>query len=103
MGEVMPGKRIRKGERHEHPCPHCGSETVIRFGRLKNGLQRYQCQDCRKTYTPDSRSKEIRQARKQQILQAYRKIGSIRRTARLFGVTRNTLSGWLRNEDIERA
>ena len=31
-------------------CPHCRSEHVIRHGH-GNGLQRYRCKDCRRTFT----------------------------------------------------
>jgi transposase-like protein/IS1 family transposase len=38
----------------EAACPKCGSESK-RFGRHRNGLQRYRClaSDCRKTFTED--------------------------------------------------
>jgi transposase-like protein/IS1 family transposase len=37
---------------NETACPNCGSESK-RFGRHRNGLQRYRClaSDCRKTFT----------------------------------------------------
>lgn len=31
-------------------CPHCSSEQVVRFGKVK-GRQRYRCKSCRKTFT----------------------------------------------------
>jgi len=30
-------------------CPHCASEHVIRHGQA-NGLQRYRCRECSKTF-----------------------------------------------------
>ena len=33
-------------------CPHCNNLRISRFGQTKNGLQRYLCDFCRKTFTP---------------------------------------------------
>ena len=33
-------------------CPYCGFEESKRFGKTGNGIQRYKCQDCGKTYLP---------------------------------------------------
>lgn len=33
------------------PCPHCGSDRKRSIGRSKTGKRRYQCRDCRKTWT----------------------------------------------------
>lgn len=32
-------------------CPHCKSETFIRHGKTKDGVQRYLCRDCGRTFT----------------------------------------------------
>lgn len=32
-------------------CPHCSSKHIIRYGKTKQGLQRYLCKDCGKTFT----------------------------------------------------
>ncbi len=34
-------------------CPHCGSESVKKFGKNRNGSQRYRCLACKKTFTED--------------------------------------------------
>ena len=51
-------------ERLAHPtvCPHCGSETVVRFGH-SSGQQRFRCKACSKTFmaltgTPMQRLRE---------------------------------------------
>lgn len=33
------------------PCPHCGSEKVMRWGATRGGLQRWRCGSCTKTFT----------------------------------------------------
>lgn len=31
-------------------CPHCGSVSVIKYGRHQNGRQKYRCKDCKKIF-----------------------------------------------------
>ena len=33
-------------------CPHCGHEYIIKYGKDKNGNQRYLCKHCHKTFSP---------------------------------------------------
>jgi transposase-like protein len=98
------GKRpfVRKAvERKEIPsfCPYCENEHIIRFGHLRNGLQRYRCRGCSKTFSPDAKGKQYRLERRRFLLAAYFIHGSIRAVARLYGVSRNTLSYWLKQEE----
>lgn len=32
-------------------CKHCGSANFKKFGKTKNGINRYYCNDCKKTFT----------------------------------------------------
>ena len=32
-------------------CPHCNTTNLIRYGKTKQGLQRYLCKSCGKTFT----------------------------------------------------
>lgn len=49
-----PVKRIIHELEHrlieEPECPHCHENTINRYGK-KGGMQRYQCKQCRKTFT----------------------------------------------------
>jgi hypothetical protein len=81
-------------------CPHCAGSHIIRFGYLRNGLQRYRCRGCSKTFCPEAKSREIYIQRKRDILSAYFLIGSMRAVARLYGVSRNTVRAWLKQEEI---
>lgn len=40
---------IEANQEEERRCPHCDSNHIYRHGQ-SNGLQRYRCIDCRKTY-----------------------------------------------------
>ncbi|MCD8286900.1 MAG: hypothetical protein LUD50_06730 [Clostridia bacterium] len=33
-------------------CPNCGSLNFVRFGKTRNGVNRFRCKDCGKTFTP---------------------------------------------------
>lgn len=33
-------------------CRHCGSERIKMFGKTKNGIIRYRCNECGRTFTP---------------------------------------------------
>ena len=33
-------------------CPHCGHDHIIKYGKDKNGNQRYLCKYCHKTFSP---------------------------------------------------
>lgn len=33
-------------------CPHCKAVDIVKFGLTKNGIQRYKCLECNKTFTP---------------------------------------------------
>ncbi|MCD8290269.1 MAG: hypothetical protein LUC91_02065 [Prevotella sp.] len=33
-------------------CPNCGSLRFVRFGKTRNGVNRFLCKDCGKTFTP---------------------------------------------------
>lgn len=33
-------------------CPYCGSSEYVRFGFTKNGIRRYKCPRCSRTFTP---------------------------------------------------
>ncbi|WP_373878670.1 IS1/IS1595 family N-terminal zinc-binding domain-containing protein [Desulforhabdus amnigena] len=39
-------------------CPRCGAETVYRYGKTKQGKQRYLCLACGLQFTPGSRRVE---------------------------------------------
>ncbi len=35
-------------------CPHCNSKAIKRNGHSKDGVQRYMCNDCKKTFNANS-------------------------------------------------
>ena len=80
-------------------CPDCAGSNVIRHGRAPNGKQRYRCRDCGRSFRQDPGSRAYPEATKAQILAAYQERCSMRGVCRIFGVSRNTLSKWLKKTE----
>ncbi len=78
-------------------CPDCHSENVIRHGRTQTGYQRYCCKRCQATFS-DAPERGHTEAFKQQVLAAYQERASMRGIARTFKISRNTLTGWLKEK-----
>ncbi len=79
-------------------CPRCGSTDVIRHGKDRKGVQRYRCHACLYTFRETPKPKGYTEEEKQRILAAYRERMSLRGLTRVFGVSRSTVSLWLREE-----
>lgn len=77
-------------------CYHCGSDHLARNGLTQNGKQRYLCSECgrrsRDTPQPNGYTAEARE----RILHAYHERSSLRGLSRTFGVSRNTVTSWLK-------
>jgi len=79
-------------------CPACGGLRVSLFGH-QSGKQRYRCRDCQKTWRDNPKPHGTDPRRKAQILAAYHERMSMRGLARTFGVSRNTVSLWLKKSE----
>lgn len=79
-------------------CPRCGSAEVIRHGKAANGKQRYRCHGCRSTFCEDPEPPGYTEQEKAQILAAYQERTSLRGLTRIFGVSRTTVSAWLKEQ-----
>ena len=77
-------------------CYHCGSNKVVRNGRTTNGKQRFVCRDCCRCLREQRSSNAYSHARKAEILRAYHERTSLRGLTRIFGVSRNTVTAWLK-------
>ena len=77
-------------------CVHCEGERVIRSGRTRNDKQRFKCQEWGRTFRENPQSSGYTQARKEEILRAYHERSSLRGLTRTFGVSRQTVTTWLK-------
>lgn len=77
-------------------CCHCGSANLIRCGKTDNGKQRYECRDCGRRSRENPSTNAYAPERKAEILRAYQERSSLRGLQRTFGVSRQTVTGWLK-------
>ena len=79
-------------------CYHCGSEALKKNGFAPNGKQKYLCKDCGKASRDDPIAKGYSEAKKEEILRAYQERSSLRGISRTFGVSRTTVTAWLKKK-----
>ncbi len=77
-------------------CVHCGSKCVIKSGRTRNDKQRFKCQECKRTFRDNPQPQGYSAERKAEILRAYHERSSLRGLTRVFGVSRQTVTFWLK-------
>ena len=76
-------------------CTKCGSLDIVKNGQTKKGKQKFLCRECNAYGTLNPEVKYSAE-RKEEILQAYHERASLRGIHRIFGVARQTVSGWLK-------
>ncbi len=79
-------------------CRHCGSEHIVRNGLTTNSKQRFLCRDCGRRSRENPQPNGYTEHERVAILRAYEERSSLRGLSRTFGVSRNTVSGWLKKK-----
>lgn len=77
-----------------HACPRCGSDRLVRNGHDYKGAQKFRCNDCQRYGTvkeDGSRVQNVRSA----VERAFTERVSLRGLARVFGLSRTTVTRWL--------
>ncbi len=77
-------------------CQHCQSERLVRNGVAPDGRQRYLCRECSQRSREQPRSNAYTEPEREQILRAYDERSSLRGLTRTFGVSRNTVTAWIK-------
>ena len=77
-------------------CRHCSSEHIVRNGLTTNGKQRFLCRDCGQRSRENPQPNGYTDAERETILRSYDERSSLRGLSRTFGVSRNTVSRWLK-------
>ena len=77
-------------------CPHCQSDALVRNGHAPNGKQLYLCRSCGRQSRENPTPHAYPQARREEILHAYQERSSLRGLTRTFGVSRTTVSSWIK-------
>ncbi len=79
-------------------CPHCGSDILVRGGHAPNGKQKYRCHACRRRSRENPTPNAYPEARREEILHASQERSSLRGLTRTFGVSRTTVSSWIKKK-----
>ena len=79
-------------------CPYCASDQLIKYGVTPNGKQRYRCGSCGRQHRANPGSNAYTEAERETILRAYQERSSLRGLTRTFGVSRQTVSTWLKKK-----
>jgi len=76
-------------------CRSCDSKNIVKNGHNASGSQQYVCKACGKRGVFEPK-RGYTEAQKEQILSAYQERSSMRGVQRTFGVSRPTLTSWLK-------
>ena len=79
-------------------CYHCHSTNLVRNGLTRNGKQRYKCYDCQRTSRDLPQLPGYSADERETILRTYEERSSLRGLERVFGVSRKTVSVWLKKK-----
>ncbi len=74
----------------------CQSEALVRNGHAPNGKQLYRCRACGRQSRENPTPHAYPTARREEILHAYQERSSLRGLTRTFGVSRTTVSSWIK-------
>lgn len=77
-------------------CCHCNGEHIKKNGFAPNGKQKYRCKGCGKASRENPSPKGYSETRREEILRAYEERSSLRGLSRTFGVSRTTVTKWLK-------
>ena len=80
-------------------CDRCGARHLVKNGLTSNGKQRYRCQNCGRSTRKNPTSNLTHPERKDEILRAYDEGVSQRAIARIFQVSRQSLTVWLQERE----
>ena len=85
-----------------HPCPHCGSIWVIKYGKSR-GKQTYKCRRCHYRFTPDAKRHLYPERVKQEAIKLYLEGMSMSAISRSLGVKLGTVYSWIKRRGKKRA
>jgi len=81
-------------------CTNCQSDNIVKNGHNGSGKQQYYCKDCGVRRILES-EKKYNESRKGEIIRTYLERSSLRGLERIFHVSRQTVSEWLKKNNRE--
>jgi insertion element IS1 protein InsB len=82
-----------------HQCRACASINIVKNGKNRHRKQQFKCKDCGKQAVLNP-SEKYSEAQKEQILATYQERPSKGGMQRIYGLSRNTLSWWLKKSEV---
>ncbi len=79
-------------------CQHCQSTNLVRNGLAADSRQRDLCRACGQRSREQPRTSAYTEQEREQILRAYDERSSLRGLSRTFGVSRNTVTAWIKKK-----
>ncbi len=79
-------------------CPHCQSDALVRNGHAPNDKQLYRCRACERLCREKPTPHAYPEARREEIGHAYQERSSLGGLTRPFGVSRTTVSNWIKKK-----
>lgn len=80
-----------------HHCRDCQSVNIVKNGHNRSGSSQYVCKDCGSRKVPEPH-KGYSEERKEEVLRAYQERSGLRGVARIFGISRQTITNWLKKK-----
>jgi transposase-like protein len=72
----------------------------MRNGHAPNGKQKYRCRTCKRQSRENPTPNVYPETRREEILHAYEERSSLRGLTRTFGVSRTSVTAWLRKKGL---
>jgi transposase-like protein len=80
-------------------CPKCEQKKQqYRNGKTKAGSQRYRCNHCGYSYTPEKKPQGYSPAFRQKAIKLYIDGAGLRRTGRQLGVHHQSVANWAKDQ-----
>ena len=87
-------KAKENADRH---CPICGrTENQVNAGKNRSGTQRCFCNECKKYYTLDPKTREIPEEIRQQAIKTYYAGVSGRGVGKIFDMSKANVYNWIK-------
>lgn len=77
-------------------CIACQSTNIKKNGKASNGKQQFVCKTCGRSFRENPALNGYTPEAKAQILRAYHERSSLRGLTRVFGVSRQTVTRWIK-------
>jgi len=81
-------------------CPECGKiEHQVNAGKNRSGTQRCFCNDCKKYYTLNPKTREYSEETRKQALKIYYAGVSGRGVGKILGMSKANVYNWIKKND----